>query len=157
MISLVTEHLIAESNYVVREDEPSSLIAYFLSSKVYKDMLREPNTTIAAVPETFMPDQSHGHAARAASDWDVLQLHTESGTDIEDNVKKPVDRHLRLNLDHSVLHCSMRVYFADQFHALRQNCGCGDMFIESLARCVKWDALGGKSGSAFLKTKGGPV
>jgi len=27
--------------------------------------------------------------------------------------------------------------------------------IESLARCVKWDASGGKSGSAFLKTRGG--
>jgi 1-phosphatidylinositol-3-phosphate 5-kinase len=26
--------------------------------------------------------------------------------------------------------------------------------IESLARCVKWDASGGKSGSAFLKTLG---
>lgn len=26
--------------------------------------------------------------------------------------------------------------------------------IESLARCVKWDASGGKSGSAFLKTRG---
>lgn len=26
--------------------------------------------------------------------------------------------------------------------------------IESLARCVKWDANGGKSGSAFLKTRG---
>ena len=26
--------------------------------------------------------------------------------------------------------------------------------IESLARCVKWDAGGGKSGSAFLKTRG---
>ena len=26
--------------------------------------------------------------------------------------------------------------------------------IESLARCVKWNASGGKSGSAFLKTQG---
>jgi 1-phosphatidylinositol-3-phosphate 5-kinase len=26
--------------------------------------------------------------------------------------------------------------------------------IESLARCFKWDASGGKSGSAFLKTRG---
>jgi 1-phosphatidylinositol-3-phosphate 5-kinase len=37
---------------------------------------------------------------------------------------------------------------------LRQACGCEDSFIESLARCVKWDSSGGKSGSAFLKTKG---
>jgi 1-phosphatidylinositol-3-phosphate 5-kinase len=26
--------------------------------------------------------------------------------------------------------------------------------IESLARCIKWNASGGKSGSAFLKTRG---
>jgi 1-phosphatidylinositol-3-phosphate 5-kinase len=32
--------------------------------------------------------------------------------------------------------------------------GCDKSMIDSLARCVKWDASGGKSGSAFLKTLG---
>jgi hypothetical protein len=31
---------------------------------------------------------------------------------------------------------------------------CDKSVIESLARCVKWNASGGKSGSAFLKTLG---
>jgi len=31
---------------------------------------------------------------------------------------------------------------------------CEKSIVESLARCVKWNANGGKSGSAFLKTRG---
>lgn len=46
------------------------------------------------------------------------------------------------------------VFCADQFEILRRTCGCDSTVIESLARCLKWDALGGKSGSAFLKTRG---
>jgi hypothetical protein len=48
-----------------------------------------------------------------------------------------------------------RIFFAEQFAALRLACDCEDSFVESLARCVAFDAAGGKSGSAFLKTKGG--
>lgn len=47
-----------------------------------------------------------------------------------------------------------RIFFAEQFAALRSACDCEDSFVESLARCVQFDAAGGKSGSAFLKTKG---
>lgn len=49
---------------------------------------------------------------------------------------------------------SCKVFFAEQFDALRHKCGCEESFIDSLARCVQWDASGGKSGSAFLKTRG---
>jgi 1-phosphatidylinositol-3-phosphate 5-kinase len=47
-----------------------------------------------------------------------------------------------------------RIFFAEQFAALRLACDREDSFVESLARCVSFDAAGGKSGSAFLKTKG---
>ncbi len=53
---------------------------------------------------------------------------------------------------HSTIFC--RIFFAEQFGALRTSCGCEESFLESLARCLKWDSSGGKSGSAFLKTKG---
>lgn len=46
-----------------------------------------------------------------------------------------------------------RIFFAEQFAALRSACDCEDSFVESLSRCVQFDAAGGKSGSAFLKTK----
>jgi 1-phosphatidylinositol-3-phosphate 5-kinase len=49
---------------------------------------------------------------------------------------------------------SCTVLFPEQFDALRRTYDCEKSMIESLARCVKWDAGGGKSGSAFLKTRG---
>ena len=45
------------------------------------------------------------------------------------------------------------MFFAEKFSQLREACQCEDSFVESLARCVQFDASGGKSGSAFLKTK----
>lgn len=47
-----------------------------------------------------------------------------------------------------------KIYFVEQFDALRRNCGCEASYIASLANCAKWDSSGGKSGSVFLKTKG---
>lgn len=44
--------------------------------------------------------------------------------------------------------------FPEQFHALRRIYECEKSIIESLARCIKWNAKGGKSGSGFLKTQG---
>lgn len=49
---------------------------------------------------------------------------------------------------------SCTVFHAEQFDALRRSCHCEQSMIESLARCVKWDVSGGKSGSAFLKSRG---
>ena len=49
------------------------------------------------------------------------------------------------------MHC--KVFFAEQFDALRRNCGVDEIFEQSLSRCIKWDATGGKSGSVFLKTR----
>ena len=49
---------------------------------------------------------------------------------------------------------SCTVLFPEQFDALRRTYDCEKSMIESLARCVKWNASGGKSGSAFLKTRG---
>src|SRR5690606_33640068 len=45
-----------------------------------------------------------------------------------------------------------KVFFAEQFDALRKNCGVEDRFVESLSRCSQWDSRGGKSKSVFLKT-----
>ena len=49
---------------------------------------------------------------------------------------------------------SCTVLFPEQFDALRRTYDCDKSMIDSLARCVKWNASGGKSGSAFLKTLG---
>jgi 1-phosphatidylinositol-3-phosphate 5-kinase len=56
--------------------------------------------------------------------------------------------------DSGGLTISCTVLFPEQFDALRRTYGCDKSMIESLARCIKWDASGGKSGSGFLKTRG---
>ena len=49
-----------------------------------------------------------------------------------------------------------RIYFAAQFAAFRDNVlPCGeDGFTRSMSRSVQWAARGGKSGSAFCKSRG---
>jgi len=49
---------------------------------------------------------------------------------------------------------SCTILYPEQFDALRRTYDCEKSIVESLSRCVKWDANGGKSGSAFLKTRG---
>ena len=49
------------------------------------------------------------------------------------------------------------VLYPEQFDALRRTYDCEKSMIESLARCAKFNASGGKSGSAFLKTRGSSV
>ncbi|KAF9941422.1 1-phosphatidylinositol-3-phosphate 5-kinase [Modicella reniformis] len=51
----------------------------------------------------------------------------------------------------TMLYC--KIFYMEQFHALRKAAGCEYSYIQSLARCMRWDATGGKSGSSFLKTK----
>ena len=49
---------------------------------------------------------------------------------------------------------SCTVLYPEQFDALRRTYDCEKNLVESLSRCIKWNASGGKSGSAFLKTRG---
>jgi 1-phosphatidylinositol-3-phosphate 5-kinase len=124
--------------------------------------------------EAFMPDDSFGQAGDRSSTWGVIDLPSgESGPDMEDNYGKPPAKHFRFRaykLTSGDVLCRLtavdtefeegsnkfycKTFFAGQFDALRRHCGCEEQFVESVARCVKWDASGGKSGSAFLKTRG---
>jgi 1-phosphatidylinositol-3-phosphate 5-kinase len=59
-----------------------------------------------------------------------------------------------LAFDSGGLTISCTILFPEQFDALRRTYDCEKSMVESLARCIKWDASGGKSGSGFLKTRG---
>eukprot|EP00003_Mantamonas_plastica_P006251 TRINITY_DN1507_c1_g1_i6.p1 TRINITY_DN1507_c1_g1~~TRINITY_DN1507_c1_g1_i6.p1 ORF type:complete len:1040 (+),score=344.71 TRINITY_DN1507_c1_g1_i6:236-3355(+) len=65
--------------------------------------------------------------------------------------------HIRLKLTDNLVGKSKidcTIYYGIQFAALREiYCGGQQDFVESLARCAKWDPAGGKSGATFLKTK----
>ena len=72
--------------------------------------------------------------------------------------KKPTKQqnYIEVQFNDSTTNFYCRVYFPVQFAALRENVlPCGeDGYTRSLSRSIQWAARGGKSGSAFCKTRG---
>lgn len=66
------------------------------------------------------------------------------------------NQHIEIQFSDSSTKFYCRVYYAEQFRALRAKVfpAGEDRFIRSLARCAPWAASGGKSGSTFCKTLG---
>ncbi|KAI9091886.1 hypothetical protein DFS34DRAFT_634485 [Phlyctochytrium arcticum] len=185
-----TEHIFPDSNLVVREDEPSSIIAFTLDSKHYKEKLRcmrqgGADSTDKLVPASATPTGMSGISnasglpssgpttPTAASLLSVTSpsttnTHDESQTRVvveiddaygdtaagtEETLLRGTGTHIRYQFWDGPTRMNCKIFFAEQFEALRRNCGIDDQFVQSLARCMRWDALGGKSGSQFLKTR----
>jgi 1-phosphatidylinositol-3-phosphate 5-kinase len=103
--------------------------------------------------EPFMASEELNHSSERGSHWGLVDLAEGAATDIEDAIKRQtVAQHFRLQFEEGSCRFSAKVFFAEQFDVLRRKCGVEEAFIESMARCVKWEVAGGKSGSAFLKT-----
>ncbi|WVQ85092.1 hypothetical protein IAT38_007256 [Cryptococcus sp. DSM 104549] len=143
-----SEHIFADSRVIIRENEPTSIIAFTLSSKTYRDNSRAwaSNKAGDGKYETFMPEE--GHTGDRTAAWDVVSL-----DDVDEPTRPEGGTHLKYDFESGASTIFCRIFFAEQFAALRKVCQCEDSFVESLARCVQFDASGGKSGSAFLKTK----
>ncbi|GAA5799820.1 hypothetical protein HPULCUR_005239 [Helicostylum pulchrum] len=155
-----TEHIFGDSNILVREDEPSSIISYMLGSTFYNEKLhrkRELRMSKAAGSSTsniFTDNEKE----KEKSDQNV----TEESTNQQES--KPFflemfpetderERPWKFSFKGGSTSFTCKIYFAEQFDMLRKSCGCDEIFISSLARCTTWDTDGGKSGSIFLKTK----
>ncbi|KAN0060472.1 Mitochondrial distribution and morphology protein 12 [Thecaphora frezii] len=146
---LNSEHVFGDSEIIFREDEPSSLIAFTLSSTQYNDRLRtlqNEGTRIKEKEEAFMPGSE---GAAEADGWGMIDV---EGGELESVLQKE-GTHFRCEFESGSARLWCKILFAEQFDALRRSCSCEQSFIESLSRCVKWDSSGGKSGSAFLKTR----
>ncbi|GBB85059.1 hypothetical protein RclHR1_11630001 [Rhizophagus clarus] len=141
-----TEHVFPDSSIIVREDEPSSIIAFALSSNEYLEELKTMQQSNHNSEVAFMPEDDR-YGTLKSSNWTMLD--SEEGGDVEDS---PIS-HMKYQFlgDSTQFFC--KIFCAEQFDNLRRSCGCGHTYIQSLARCVKWDSSGGKSGSAFLKTR----
>ncbi|KAH9065873.1 hypothetical protein EDB87DRAFT_1776509 [Lactarius vividus] len=153
------EHIFRDSSMVVRTDEPTSIIALALNSQQYRDMLaksraekrqsREPRLTEGG--EAFMPDDRS--VAGSTSTWGVVNIDPSENGDPTDELRAPSSKlPWAITFESGGLTISCTVLYPEQFDALRRTYDCDKSMIESLARCVKWNASGGKSGSAFLKT-----
>ncbi|KAK9768053.1 Mitochondrial distribution and morphology protein 12 [Basidiobolus ranarum] len=148
-----TEHIFPDSLIIVREDEPSSIIAFTLSSRDYKDklesMLRNQNLRDSYV------DQGDSDCEEVFELNDASDMNGDHNSipDIEETLLRPTGTHIKYQFSEGSTTLFCKIFYAEQFDALRRQCGCEETYLESLARCVKWSATGGKSGSAFLKTR----
>lgn len=126
-----SDHMFADSDVIVREDEPSSLIAFCLSYPDYREKLRN----LRSQEKAFMESEVHDEAS-----------------EMERHMLKNTGTHLKYQFQERSAKLSCKIFYAEQFDAIRRQCDCDESFIQSLSRCIKWDSSGGKSGSAFLKT-----
>ncbi|KAI9264771.1 hypothetical protein BY458DRAFT_513934 [Sporodiniella umbellata] len=141
-----TEHLFPDSFVVVREDEPSTIIAYTLSSEDYLDKMHD----IQNYRQDTQDIVDMKKAPSEVATMEGLNVHQD---DIQGTLLRESGSHMRYNFSTGSTKFFCKIFFSEQFDALRRNCGCDESYIMSLANCIKWDSSGGKSGSAFLKTK----
>ncbi|CAG8513560.1 6429_t:CDS:10 [Cetraspora pellucida] len=137
-----TEHVFSDSSIIVREDEPGSIIAFALSSKEYLEKLK----TVQNNQTNDIFTSGDDRFSSKSSNW---MLEGEENNEVEDNLLS----HMKYQFSGGSTQFVCKIFCADQFDTLRRKCGCESTYIQSLARCVKWDSSGGKSGSAFLKTR----
>ncbi|VDB86931.1 unnamed protein product [Peniophora sp. CBMAI 1063] len=157
------EHIFRDSSMVVRADEPTSIIALALNSPQYREMLTKSRAEkrlareariMSEGGEAFMPDDRS--IAESSSTWGMVNMESR---DVDDTANPTDDLRVpssklpwAITFESGGLTISCTVLYPEQFDALRRTYDCEKSMIESLARCVKWDSSGGKSGSAFLKT-----
>ena len=135
-----SDHVFADSDIIVREDEPSSLIAFALGSEDYQSKLKniqEKSSKLKTRPRTV----------------DIDSLPPRSDDDaVEKLLLRSTGTHLSYQFREGSAKMLCKIFYAEQFDAVRRKCGVSERIVESLSRCLKWDSKGGKTKSVFLKT-----
>lgn len=140
------DHIFADMDVIVREDEPSSLIAFALQTQDYKEKLADIRNQGQA---------SSRKETRPASNQEGPPDICEDGLDqaeVETSLLRATGTHLAYSFVDGSARMQCKIFFAEQFDAVRRKCGVADRIVESLSRCLKWDSKGGKTKSVFLKT-----
>ncbi|GAA5823507.1 hypothetical protein JCM11251_000661 [Rhodosporidiobolus azoricus] len=146
--TIPTEHVYADNPVVLRDDEPTSIIAHALSSKRYYQA--SESTGLPRIREGLTANKEESvkgdGTTSPAPVYDTDKM-------IEEVLRAPTQRSFKLgDVELGDISARCTVFWVDQFEALRRQCGCDVQFVESLARCAKWDAQGGKSKVDFMKT-----
>ncbi|KAL4960135.1 1-phosphatidylinositol-3-phosphate 5-kinase FAB1 [Aspergillus stella-maris] len=134
----MSDHVFADCDIIVREDEPSSLIAFALDSGDYKDKLASIQKRYGELGEQPLDLES------GVADFNEGRL--------EHALLRETGTHLKYQFQEGPAKMMCKVFYAEQFDAMRTKCGVADRIVESLSRCAKWDSRGGKTNSLFLKT-----
>lgn len=145
----VTDHIFIDSDVIVREDEPSSLIAFALGSSDYQSKLDDIQTHWKmAQQKDNVGEERPGSLSGEPSDSEAFISEEE----LEKSLLRATGTHLKYQFTEGSCKMLCKIFYAEQFDALRRKCGAADRIIESLSRCLKWDSKGGKTKSVFLKT-----
>ncbi|KAF9767946.1 hypothetical protein IL306_014825 [Fusarium sp. DS 682] len=144
-----SDHIFVDSDIIVREDEPSSVIALALNSEDYKGKLANIRREAQEVMQREVEgggDAEPKSLPSDGTDWMV------SETDMEKSLLRVTGTHLKYQFREGTATMTCKIFYAEQFDALRRKCGVAERIVESLSRCLKWDSKGGKTKSVFLKT-----
>ncbi|EGX89349.1 1-phosphatidylinositol-3-phosphate 5-kinase (Fab1) [Cordyceps militaris CM01] len=144
-----TDHIFVDSNVIVREDEPSSVIALALNSEDYKTKLEVIRREAQEMSQDEISDGTAQPKSTAASEH--LGRHSDA-SDLEKSLLRITGTHLKYQFKEGAAVMTCKIFYAEQFDALRRKCGVSGRIVESLSRCMKWDSRGGKTRSVFLKT-----
>lgn len=160
---------------IVYDTEPSSIIAYALSSHDYHNQLQEIQSQLGSMQKespTPSPEYQQRNKSDASRNYPPkstdLGLNSSPEQDVNDGSVMPQDDsekakqprklainpHIETQFSDSSSRFYCRVHFAEQFRHLRTLIfpAGEDVFIRSLNHCKHWSAKGGKSRSAFSKT-----
>ncbi|KAI1634894.1 hypothetical protein F4809DRAFT_491523 [Biscogniauxia mediterranea] len=143
-----TDHIFIDSDIIVREDEPSSLIAFALSSE---DYIQKQRRFHRRKPGDNAKPPSDSEDERDDADFDVNEEIDEAR--LENSLLHTTSSHYKYQFTEGSAKMLVKIFYAEQFDALRRKCGVADRIVESLSRCLKWDSKGGKTKSVFLKTQ----
>ncbi|KAI9172231.1 1-phosphatidylinositol 3-phosphate 5-kinase fab1 [Paramyrothecium foliicola] len=145
-----TDHIFVDSDVIVREDEPSSVIALALSSDDYQNKLANIRKGAQDVMQRAGEDENKMEPTSVPTSDNVDWLGDEA--ELEKSLLRVTGTHLKYQFKEGQAVMTCKIFYAEQFDALRRKCGVAERIIESLSRCLKWDSKGGKTKSVFLKT-----
>ena len=148
----VTDHIFIDSDIIVREDEPSSLIAFTLNTEDYRTRLDSlaPQKEDLQVKDTNSSSSTTGKSRPPSALESIAQGNNDS--ELEKNLLEGTNSHLKYEFTSGSAKMLCKVFYVERFDALRRKLGVADRIVESLSRCLKWESQGGKSRSVFLKT-----
>ncbi|XP_028967984.1 1-phosphatidylinositol 3-phosphate 5-kinase [Galendromus occidentalis] len=145
-----TEHynlnLGMEPPIAVYDTEPSSIIAASLASSEYQSGSLRVRAQLSSI-------MAHLQESSPNKTIDVLELNNFT---LPYSTSKPeqAQLHIDIQFQDASSRYFCRIYYAEQFRKVRSLLfpAGEERFLYSLARCIPWEAQGGKSGSIFCKT-----
>ena len=147
------EHIFSDSDVIVREDEPSSVIALALGSEDYQGkLLNIRGEAQVSTQRELEKQESDASGSVPTSEAADMTPDDRVQAELEQSLLKLTGTHLKYQFKDGPAIMTCKVFYAEQFDALRRKCGVDERIVESLSRCLKWDSKGGKTKSVFLKT-----